>query len=154
MVTSVVVTRAHHPLEGQPLPVLGRRRRCGRLELLVVLPDGSKTLMPADWTDLEPTRAASAPAVGSLSDLLATVTLVSALSGRREGGEQTARQSPCKEDDRAAYQLSLMPDRVPAPPQELLAQLPLAPVAAAVELLARVLAKAAQATQREVAPDE
>jgi hypothetical protein len=47
-----------------------------------------------------------------------------------------------------------MPDRVPAPPQELLAQLPPAQVAAAVELLARVLAKAAHATQREMAPDE
>jgi hypothetical protein len=50
-------------------------------------------------------------------------------------------------------QLSLMPDRV-APPRELLAQLPPAQVAAAVELLARVLAKAAHATQGEIAPDE
>jgi hypothetical protein len=47
-----------------------------------------------------------------------------------------------------------MPDRVPAPPRDLLAQLPPAPVAAAVELLARVLAKAAHGTQRETAPDE
>ncbi len=51
-------------------------------------------------------------------------------------------------------QLSLMPDGVPAPPRELRAQLPPAQVAAAVELLARVLAKAAHATQGEIAPDE
>jgi hypothetical protein len=64
----VVVTRPRHPLQGQSLPVLGRQRRHGRLDLLVVLPDGSKTLLPADWTELEPTCAAAEPAVGSLSD--------------------------------------------------------------------------------------
>jgi hypothetical protein len=52
--TSVVITRARHPLEGRSLPVLGRMRRHGRLELLLVLPDGSKRLIPQVWTDAEP----------------------------------------------------------------------------------------------------
>jgi Family of unknown function (DUF5372) len=51
--TSVAITRLRHPLEGQPLRVLGRMRRHGRLELLVVPADGSKTLIPAAWTDLD-----------------------------------------------------------------------------------------------------
>jgi Family of unknown function (DUF5372) len=50
-VTSVVITRRRHPLEGQSLRVLGRMRRHGRLELLLVLPDGSKRLIPQAWTD-------------------------------------------------------------------------------------------------------
>ena len=32
-----------HPLQGKSLRVLGRMRRHGAVELLVVLPDGSKT---------------------------------------------------------------------------------------------------------------
>src|SRR5659263_546996 len=50
---AVVITRRRHPLEGRALPVLGRMRRHGQLELLLVLPDGSKSLIPSAWTDLE-----------------------------------------------------------------------------------------------------
>lgn len=39
-------------------------------------------------------------------------------------------------------QLSLMPDQVPAPPPSLLAQLPEENLAAAIELLARLIADA------------
>ena len=53
MTSVVVVTRRRHPLEGQSLRVLGGMRRHGRLELLLVLPDGSKSLIPAAWTDLD-----------------------------------------------------------------------------------------------------
>ena len=34
--------------------MLGGMRRHGERELLVVLPDGSKRLVPASWTGLEP----------------------------------------------------------------------------------------------------
>src|SRR5262249_17557496 len=97
------VTRRRHSCEGRSLRVLGSRRRNGAVELLVVLPDGSKTLIPAGWTDLDPARAGAETAVGSLADLLAAVALVSALSARiGSRQEQAARQSPCKEDNRAA----------------------------------------------------
>ena len=46
----VVVTRERHPLAGRELRVLGGMRRHGQLELLLVLPDGSKSLVPAAWT--------------------------------------------------------------------------------------------------------
>jgi hypothetical protein len=42
-------------------------------------------------------------------------------------------------------QLSLMPEQVPAPPPVLVAELPAQPVAAAVEMLATLIARAAAA---------
>ena len=45
-----MITRPRHPLDGRELRVLGGMRRHGRLELLLVLPDGSKRLIPAEWT--------------------------------------------------------------------------------------------------------
>jgi hypothetical protein len=110
----VTVTRAHHPLAGQTLRVLGRMRRHGRLELLLELADGSKRLIPAQWTEQgeQPTpadgqeiAAGTAATVGSVSDLLAVCGLVSALAARARAGDdrgQAARQSPSKEDSRAA----------------------------------------------------
>lgn len=88
--------------------MLGQMRRHGRVELLVVLPDGSKTLIPAAWTDLGddgdgPAERVAALTLGSLADLLHADTLVSTLRARGEDpGAQAARQSPCKEDFRAA----------------------------------------------------
>jgi hypothetical protein len=43
----VTVTRQRDALEGQRLMVLGRSRRRGWAELLVVLPDGSKRVIPS-----------------------------------------------------------------------------------------------------------
>jgi hypothetical protein len=104
----VRITRPRHPLRGQRLRVLGRMRRHGRAELLLVLPDGSKSLIPAAWTDLhEPTRggAAGAGTLGSLADLLAAHELIGALLARvadSSDAQQAARQSSCEEDNRAA----------------------------------------------------
>ena len=81
-------------------------RRHGVLELLLVLPDGSKSLVPAAWTDADPPAAdgaASAVTLGSLSDLVQACDLVADLAERRgvERG-QAARKSPSKEDFHAA----------------------------------------------------
>jgi hypothetical protein len=51
-------------------------------------------------------------------------------------------------------QLSLLPDQVPAPPPQLLAQLPAPQVAAAVAMLAALIARAAVLAQMEVGGDE
>jgi hypothetical protein len=103
--TAVTLTRRRHPFEGRSLQVLGSMRRHGAAELLVVLPDGSKRLIPAAWTDLEqpPGRDDAAATLGSVSDLLRASVLVSGLSARAaDGREQAARKSPSKEDNRAA----------------------------------------------------
>jgi len=104
-VTAVTLTRRRHPFEGRSLQVLGSMRRHGVAELLVVLPDGSKRLIPAAWTDLEQPAGGddAAATLGSVSDLLRASVLVSGLSARAaDGREQAARKSPCKEDNRAA----------------------------------------------------
>jgi hypothetical protein len=85
---------------------MGAMRRHGVVELLLVLPDGSKSLIPAAWTDAKPDSADGAGVVatlGSVTDLLHVCELVTALSPREthERG-QAAGMSPCKEDSRAA----------------------------------------------------
>jgi hypothetical protein len=50
-------------------------------------------------------------------------------------------------------QLSLLPDQVPAPPRDLLAQLPEPEVTAAIGELARLIAKTATAPSGEAGDD-
>ncbi len=69
------------------------------MELLLELPDGSKSLIPAAWTDAEQVAGegdAGAATLGSLADLLHVCELIADLRG------QAAGMSPCKEDSRAA----------------------------------------------------
>src|SRR6266536_2367626 len=99
--TVVTITRRKDPLDGQRVAVLGRLRRHGEAELLVVLSDGSKRMIPQVWTDAQPAGDCDGAAtLGGLGDLLAACVLVSALSSGERG--QAARQSPCKEDNHAA----------------------------------------------------
>ena len=54
--------------------------RRGRLELILVLPDGSTLLVPAEWTDLQPTGVpAEAGTLASLADLFAARRVVDGL---------------------------------------------------------------------------
>ena len=60
--------------------MLGWMRRHCKLDLILVLPDGSRTLIPAAWTDLDPSKP-----VGRQLDLPPTRTRVAALSGSAAG---------------------------------------------------------------------
>jgi hypothetical protein len=105
--STVTITRGRDPWEGEQVAVLRRwRRRHGRIDLLVVLPDGRKRLIPRAWTDAEPAGDAAqengpVATLGGIEDLLAAVVVVSAL-GKRTHGEQAAAQSTCEEDSDAA----------------------------------------------------
>ena len=104
------MTRPRHPLAGRRLQVIGAMRKLGRDELLVVLPDGSKTLLPAAWTDRCAMTAGEGqesvretPVLATPADLLHAWELACGLRARADAAlEQAARKSPCKEDDRAA----------------------------------------------------
>lgn len=104
------MTRARHPLAGRRLQVIGAMRKRGRNELLVVLPDGSKTLIPAAWTDRDTTTADEgqvldqpAAVLAAPAELLQANELVASLRARANAGHgQAARTPPCEEDDRAA----------------------------------------------------
>src|SRR3954447_1153959 len=115
----VTVTRRRHPLEGEPVTVLRRwQRRHGGTDLLVVLPNGRKRLIPQAWTDDTGDEADAAgddraATIGTVADLLAAVVIVAALS-RRRGGEQAASQSTCQEDTDAACPAQSVPRPVRA----------------------------------------
>jgi len=145
---TTMITRARHPLEGRELRVLGGMRRHGRLELLLVLPDGSKSLVPVAWTSAAAGEAgpalAGAATVGATSDLLAVCALVAAFSARnRDDREQAARTHLPGRMIVQPVQLSLLPEEVPAPPVTLIAQLPQTHLATALVLLAGLIARAA-----------
>ncbi|MGI5518021.1 DUF5372 family protein [Streptomyces sp. CA-106131] len=67
------VVRDRHPLKGCSLEVLGQMHCRGRLELLLVLPDGSKSLIPAAWTDFPEGKQEAAAAGGDSFGQLAAV---------------------------------------------------------------------------------
>src|SRR6516165_8891687 len=48
----VTIVRSRHPFEGSALDVLGWCNRRNELHLTLVLPDGTRALIPAAWTDL------------------------------------------------------------------------------------------------------
>jgi len=69
--------------------------RHGRLELLLSLPDGTRLLVPAGWTDLQPTpEPLDAGTLCSLEDLLATRRMLEpllervVLAERDDGGRE------------------------------------------------------------------
>ena len=113
----VTIVRARHPFEGKALTVLGTIHRHRRLHLLLILPDGSKSLIPADWTDLpslaQPQRALSAhttATLGSLEDLFHARAVVDALLGRLARPEsEKANSTATKEGVLAAKSESLRP---------------------------------------------
>jgi hypothetical protein len=79
---------------------MGWMRRRGRLELILVLPDGSHLMVPAGWTDL---RSSPEPAgvgtLGSLADLLAARRVLEPLLERVVLAERDDRRP---RSDRAA----------------------------------------------------
>src|SRR5215813_10263609 len=96
----VTVVRARHPFEGRLLNVFGAMHRKGRLLLVLILPDGSKSLIPADWTDLASPKpsgcASAATTLGSLETLLHARAVVDALLARlasEDGNSATTKES-------------------------------------------------------------
>ncbi len=100
---TVRVVRPGHPLHGLDLPVWGRLRLRGVAMVVLVLPDGSRKRIPAAWAHeggSEDPAAAVIAAAGDLLRLLRVISGIPATAGNH--AEQAARQSPGKEDDRAA----------------------------------------------------
>ena len=118
---TVTVTRLHHALEGKVLRILGTMRRHGEEELLLELPDGSKLLLPAAWTDLSgathlgASTSALSATLGRLDDLLQASRLArAAIPDTTNTRMQAARKPPTKEDDRAACTLVLVASGIEA----------------------------------------
>jgi hypothetical protein len=84
----VIITRKCHAFEGHSLAVINSIRRRGVLLLLASLPDGSRSLIPAAWTDWQlkgtpPTGIDDLPhMLGAVTDLLQARTIIDALLDR------------------------------------------------------------------------
>ena len=84
--------------------------------LVLILPDGSKSLIPADWTDLashthpvQPSSTPTATTLGSLEHLLHARAVVDALLGRlapvtSEDGPST-EEIPLRDTNRLLFDL-------------------------------------------------
>ena len=113
----VTIVRRRHPFEGKSLAVLQATHRHGRLYLLLILPDGSKSLIPADWTDVAPTvqppcsvSSKQIASLGSLEDLFHARAVVDALLGRLIPTQnEEANSAVTKEGVLAAKSDSLRP---------------------------------------------
>ena len=105
----MTVTRDRHPLQGCELRVLGRMRRHGAAELLVVLPDGSKTLLPAVFTDAVAAADVVVATVGSIEDLEQLAVVVESLMPPAVGAgvAEDATGIPTKEDPGAPDEKSV-----------------------------------------------
>jgi len=100
----VTITRKRHAFEGQALAVISAIKRRGIHYLLAVLPDGSRSLIPASWTDwnMEPARQTppintdeDAHDLGRIGDLLRLRNLVDALCNRHTESAPCKGEPPC-----------------------------------------------------------
>jgi hypothetical protein len=87
----VTITRKRHAFEGQTLAVISSIKRRGVLLVLVTLPNGSRSLIPAAWTDWRYADTNASPSdadidhassLGKLDDLLRLGKVINALLSR------------------------------------------------------------------------
>lgn len=141
------VTRRHHPLDGQVLAVVGRMCRHGRDELLLVLADGSKSLVPVAWTGGPRARPGGAPRPPSAPwrtcwprpHLPPNCPPGAMPCWSRLHGDHLPRRTTVQ-----PAQLSLLGDEALLGPPPLLAQFPETELATALGLLAGLIAKASK----------
>ena len=138
------ITRAGHPFAGRTLQVMKAMRQRGMAMLLVVLPDGTRSLIPAAWSDWTAAEDAGAAAgcgappaqFVTLGGLLQLRRIVDALLLR---GDRPRPESGSPEED--AHAAGSCTSRHPQA-RETAPTLDAAARAAALEILARLIAKA------------
>ena len=95
----MTIVRRRHPFEGRTLEVHDRQHRRGELLLTLVLPDGTRSLIPAAWTDLHGLSDSERETLASAEQLLRARIVVDALLRRVEASKDEVRQP--EEDERA-----------------------------------------------------
>ena len=146
------ILRERHPFEGRVLQALGAVHRRGVALLLVVLPDGSRSLIPAGWTDLaampiaKPAAATDNGRLHSLArlvDFLHARTILDALLSRVPSPRPNpaTTEESCRATDSGASRAAA-PLAMPGVPLDPEAR------AKAIETLARMIAQTlARSTQ-------
>ena len=106
----VRITRPQHPFDGTTLAVFGRRRYQGKPHLVLILPDGSRSLIPTEWTDLasSPPGSLAGPKLntplGCATDLLHARAVVDALLNRHAPSDGNGEKSVREESNHRATQ--------------------------------------------------
>jgi hypothetical protein len=97
-------------LQGKKLDLLGWHHRHGKLQLTLVLPDGTKSFIPAAWTDLDTGKVqdrqsthkqSTAKVLGSIFHLLHARKIVDALLRKLDSSEQVQGNVLKEENKRA-----------------------------------------------------
>jgi hypothetical protein len=90
----VTITHPHHPLRGQPLPVVNVRHGQNP-DVIVQFPDGSHAAVALSDTDYATTSATTLPLIHTahLLDLQGLRRLAQFLDGLRQQGRFTTRSS-------------------------------------------------------------
>ena len=107
------ITRPQHPFEGKALAVFGRRRHQSKAHLILILPDGSRSLIPTEWTDLDSStpRSLTVPEqsthLGFVTELLHARAVVDALLNRRATADDNGERPVREESDHLATQSEL-----------------------------------------------
>ena len=111
--SKVTILRDHHPLQGQSLELFSWLHRNGTLLLTLVLPDGSRSLIPAAWTDLDmnpakarqtlppDNRPSTSATIGSFLHLLHARKVVDSLLRKIDSSEQVPLIPSKEERERA-----------------------------------------------------
>ena len=106
----VKIIRNHHPLQGKYLEVLGWHRRNKILYLTLVLPDGSRSFIPAAWTNLDkigtheftiPNRKFQTDLIATASSFLHARKIVDSLLGKILSSQQKSQTASRKENHHA-----------------------------------------------------
>ena len=114
--SKVCIIRERHPLQGQMLEVLGWTHRNESLHLTLVLPDGTRSLIPADWTDLDITktqnrqstnRRLTKSVLASICHLLHARKIVDALLCRMDASTHVHTNASKEESKRVSTNRSL-----------------------------------------------
>jgi hypothetical protein len=97
----VTIVRPRHAFEGKALELLGWMHRRGELLLTLVLPDGTRSLIPAAWTDLQvdkkpafPKKRPQTALLASYTQLLQARTVVDALLRRLSAASSSQPAAP------------------------------------------------------------
>jgi hypothetical protein len=106
----VKIVRNRHPLQGQLLEVIGWTHRNDILHLTLILPDGSRSFIPAYWTNFpgeksaplpQDNSASPSPVIATTRHLLQARKIVDALLCKFKSSEHEDMTTSKEENDRA-----------------------------------------------------
>lgn len=110
--------RDSHPLQGKTLQLFGWAHRKGVLNLTLVLPDGSRSYIPASWTDLDSDTLtdfySKAAIIGTILHMLQARKVVDALLCKLDDSEQHGPTPSNEESKHASTTIPVAPRKVPA----------------------------------------